>query len=107
MWNFIKSLLSNRFGIVMAMLNVCYFLYVTQNDILVKKLATGIALCLNAPALILAKIFFEIWRGIFSSDTYFSGGEVFLFVSLFIFIQWLFIGWLAKIIAQKITQSNL
>ncbi len=39
MYNFIKSLVSNRLGIVLVALNLCYLTYISQNDFGLMKTA--------------------------------------------------------------------
>ncbi len=118
MWNFIRSLLSNRFGIVLATLNVCYFLtrdfmtylfshehgvncLVFENPQIMSWVYPGV---LNIPALLASVISSEIVMAIFPNFCAFTHTQIhFLTTAFFITFQWLLIGWLAKTIAQTIT----
>ncbi len=108
MKKFVVNLLSNRFGIVLAALNLCYFagkLFVFAD--LSRNIAGKIFLSLNLPALISSGLLYEILRNFLpelSYDTRFyvrSG-----FVTFFIVFQWLFIAWIANAVAQKFAQRN-
>lgn len=127
-----RSLIASRLGIVLATLNVCYFVsrdcvryvfehihgekQVFENIILEKcfvssdfklvltgmKLAEGMVL-INLPALLLS-LFSSKLINISSSGVCFFTRAKFeiAFMLFFVTFQWLFIGWLAKTIALKI-----
>ena len=104
----IVNLLSNRFGIVLAALNLCYFagkLFVLAD--LPRNISGKIFLSLNIPALISSSLLYEILRNFlpelsYDNRFYVRSG----FVTVCIVFQWLFIAWIAKTIAQKFTQRN-
>ena len=124
MKNFVKSLVTNRFWIVFAALNVCYlvskkivsFVFLSScedNTVFFKKhmffwmnvYFDQIMHYINLPA-IMALIFADGWLALltnFSISTQAKFQDIFLI--FFITLQWLFIGWAAKSIAQKI-RSN-
>ena len=121
MWNFIKSLLSNRFGIVLATLNVCYFVskdfwgYLLahkhgveciffESPQLIPMINPGL---LNVPAFIGSFMPSNFIISVFSDYCVFTHAEIQLTITtFFIIFQWLFIGWLAKTIAQKINLAK-
>lgn len=104
MKNFVVGLLTNRFGIVLATLNVCYFVSDYFTNIFKTSNNFGkIIVVLNVPAIILTAIPLRIMDFLFSIPNLFSQRQLLSFIFLFfVTLQWLFIGWLAKTIALKI-----
>ena len=107
MRNFIKSLLSNRFGIVLATLNVCYLLYWFNNSSGFRPLTAFLIFCLDLPALILTALL----TGIFHLFFYTVPSEMvvrmnFVLLPFFVAFQWLFIGRLSKALAEKLRSPN-
>jgi hypothetical protein len=122
--NFAKGLLTNRLGIVLAALNLCYFLsrdsvryvFVHQHgeDCVFSRYFPGIFLRYsnfdslmivnNAPAL-LASLFSGKFAGfLFPQFCYFTHQKLWVIsLVLFVALQWLFIGWTAKTIGRKLT----
>ena len=121
MKNFVKGLVTNRFGIILAALNVCYFVSrkfvicafsnrFEDNSIFfgqsvfywIDVYSAKIMLNINAPAII-ASTFSDVCIKIsadFSALT--QARFIIVFLMFFITLQWLFIGWAAKTIARKI-----
>jgi hypothetical protein len=62
---------------------------------------------LNLPALILSTLSSKAVLSVFPNYCAFTHAEMQLIITvIFITFQWLFIGWLAKTIAQKLTKNN-
>lgn len=103
MKNFVKGLLTNRFGIVLAALNVCYFLSVNFPKANYPSNNFGITmLILNFPAAILTYVPLGIIKFLFSvSEILLYRQLVSVIYLFFVTFQWLFISWLANKIAQK------
>ena len=104
MKNFVKGLLTNRPGIILATLNVCYFVSINFPNLSYRPSNfCGIMLTLQTPAIILTFIPLEIGRFLFSTSYLLPYRQfvpvLFLF---FVTLQWLFIGWAAKAIARRI-----
>lgn len=122
MRKFIKELFTNRFGIVLVTLNICYlvsrkFVYFTFSHgnedqcvfynhsvfYWVKLQFAEKLFCLNSPAILAFLIPNEIMRIVFSDFCLFTRAKFqILLLTFFIVLQWLFIGWLSEKIAQKI-----
>jgi hypothetical protein len=104
--NFAKGLLTNRLGIVLAMLNLCYLM--SQSHSLGFCPLNGfdkIILAQNLPAGAAALITAKFASLIFHATEWLSFPN--LWTPLFLFfitLQWLFICWSAKMIARKIRQ---
>lgn len=106
--NFVKGLLTNRFGIILATLNVCCLVFNYDNFMCGQTISGKAILCINIPAIILAKITSDIPYIFFQSVPYHSFIQIaFLFLPIFVLIQWLFIAHLARVIAQKLSKSSL
>ncbi len=128
MKKFVVNLFSNRFGIFLATVNVCYFLlrpyfqrvfehnhgescFVFKGFFLFPVNLTNVddlMILQNLPATILS--FFP--RFLINDLTpgfcvYTQIKFHFIFFASFIVIQWLFIGWLAKTLAAKISPPEL
>ena len=104
MKKFVAALLTNRFGIVLATLNVCYFAFNGFNKI---HHTIGnfhkIMWILHVPATILAGVSLKIVEFIFSVSNIFSYRQILSVTFLFfVTLQWLFVAWIAKTAAQKI-----
>ncbi len=123
MKNFIKGLLTNRFGIVLAALNVCYFLsentirlilqhshgencLTSSRHILFWMQASFSKLLfadINSPAILLSVLPGKFMQMNFPGLCVFTLAKFqIVFFIFFVTLQWLFIGWLAKIVAGKI-----
>lgn len=101
MKKFIVNLFSNRFGIVLATINLCYFASLGFDPFGIRYQL--IFFLLNLPAILLTYLSGLGVR--ISVSAIISPTEMFfaklLFTSLMIF-QWLFIAWLAKTLAAQI-----
>ncbi len=106
MKKFIVDLFSNRFGIVLAGLNLCYFAG--------KSMATmhqpfgTIFGCANFPAAISSLLSVEFIK-IFAHTISFTT-EIMLaktFFAVFIALQWLFIAWISRTLARKLRPREL
>ena len=109
MKKFIVNLFSNRFGILLAVLNLCYFVRKTPVLFNFPRNVFGkLFLSLNAPALICAGISAKIseeFLTALSFETRYRLTSV--FIAVFIVLQWLFIAWFARTIAQKFRPTEL
>jgi hypothetical protein len=110
MKKFIVSLFSNRFGIVLAALNVCY-LASKAHDLRPQPLDMPF-FCVNSPAMIFTMVTAEFLR-IFSFDIFSRRHEI-LFEALlmflagsFVVLQWLFIAWIARTLSAKFRPKEL
>src|SRR5689334_505547 len=110
MRKFIASLLSNRFGILLAAVNVCYFAAKTQNMASVAQTFIGkVFISINMPAFVLTRLCYEIgaaFFGEFINPASQFGVKLGMFAS-FIVLEWLFIAWLAETLAARIRRPNL
>ena len=134
MKNFVKELLTNRFGIVLATLNVCYFVsrglirFVFEHvhgekhifdQIVIEKcffssdvtlVFAGLHLSevmqlLNLPALLFSLISNKFINIAFPDLCFFTISKLEIaFILFFITVQWLFIAWLARKISQKLAK---
>jgi hypothetical protein len=131
MKNLVVGLLTNRFGIVLAALNVCYFVsrgfvrnvfehihgekYVFEQIIVEKRFFSDhfilslpamrftVMELINVPALLLSLFSSKFINLFFSAECFFTRAKFEIaFILFFVTLQWLFIGWLAKTIALKI-----
>jgi hypothetical protein len=101
---FVKALLSNRPGIVLATLNVCYF---AARDFFIGVFPLSnfdkIMLSQNAPAIVLTFIPHHLIHFLFSQMEWLMLQRLTLVIlTFFITLQWLFIGWTAKTMARKL-----
>jgi hypothetical protein len=105
MKKFIVDLFSNRFGIVLAALNLCYF--ASKIDNFSAYLLGKLFVLLHFPAVASTLLSLELVR-IFahkiapSSETTLGN----MFFAVFIVLQWLCIAWIAKTLAQKFRPQN-
>ena len=102
--NFTKGLLTNRLGIVLAALNLCYFAWNGFSVLASLPDNFGkVMISQNSPAIFLTVILTKLTEFLFSKPltnvNHPLGLTAFLF---FVTLQWLFIGWAAKAIARKI-----
>ncbi|MBS1795765.1 MAG: hypothetical protein JSS81_18060 [Acidobacteria bacterium] len=103
MKKFIVDLVSNRFGIVLATLNVC-FLAGKYNGLfeLHHNPARLVFSSLNAPALIASGISYQILKNfLFEPPAELRMTFIFAFVTGFIVLQWLAIAWFARRVALR------
>ncbi|HEX8368690.1 MAG TPA: hypothetical protein VF604_09125 [Pyrinomonadaceae bacterium] len=102
--SFAKNLLTNRFGIVLAALNLCYF--VSGNFIgghFSLSNFDKIMLSQNAPAIVLSFAPNRLIHFLFPELDWLSLSQITLiFILSFVALQWLFIGWTSKMIARKL-----
>ena len=105
MKKFIVNLFSNRFGIVLAALNLCYFASKIDNfnAYLIGKLFVLIHFPAAALTL-LALEFVQIFVHKIAPAAETTLGN--MFFAAFIVFQWLFIAWIAKTLAQKFRPQN-
>jgi hypothetical protein len=116
MKNFVKGLLSNRFAIVLVTLNLCYFAHFASYGLAVSHYPMSnfdkIMLALHLPAAFLAALpsmlieFLSLIESL-SASSYRSPRFVQVIFPVFLFfvaLQWLFIGWTARKIAQMATR---
>jgi hypothetical protein len=102
--NFAKSLLTNRLGIVLATLNLCYF---AGNRFPEGSLSLSnfdkIMLSQNAPAIVISFIPHQLIHFLFTDLDWFTLRNLtFAFLLFFVTLQWLFIAWAAKTVARKL-----
>src|SRR5688572_24585278 len=104
MKEFVKSLLTNRFGIVLGTLNVCYFLsQIVNNYSVLETLQAKTFICTNFPAAIAALLTTKVITAFAASHSQVSFLQIAnLLMSVFIMAQWLFIAHLSRVIAQRI-----
>lgn len=102
--NFAKGLLTNRLGIVLATLNLCYF---ASSDFLSGFFALNnfdkIMLSLNAPAIVLSFVPPKLIHFLFLKIDWLTLRYLsFIFLLFFVALQWLSICLAAKTIARKL-----
>lgn len=101
----IVELFSNRFGILLATLNVCYL--VSRGEVFAHNALGKFFVSANAPAVsstVLSLEFLTLFTGRQSPFTeYLMGNTFFVF---YIVLQWLFIGWFSCTLAARIRQTN-
>lgn len=109
MKKFVIDLFSNRFGIVLAALNVCYLAAKIQDIVNIPQTFLGkVFVCLNIPAFILSRLAYKIDALLFGEIKYSIQISVKLVLfTLFIILQWLVIAWIARTIAVKIRKPIL
>ncbi len=106
MKKFIINLFSNRFGIISAALNLCYFAsqgnHVTCNPI------GKIFVSMNFPAALSALLSLK-FIGIFARPLSIAAETQIanIFFATFIVLQWLVIAWIAKTLAAKIRRPKM
>ncbi|HEX8287750.1 MAG TPA: hypothetical protein VF556_07145 [Pyrinomonadaceae bacterium] len=121
MRKFVVDLMTNRFGIVLAALNVCYLVsrkfvhyafshgsdecFYFKNSIFfwIKSNYAEIMFNINLPAALASLIQSKLTQTIFSDFCFFTDAKIqIVFLAVFITLQWLFIGWMAKTLASAI-----
>jgi hypothetical protein len=123
MKKFVKELVTNRFGIVLATLNICYFVSAKpvqfifahlhgesclhyQKYFLVfypKPNLPQLEFLLNLPSLIVSAIQSRLFSTFFPGLCTFTQLKIqIVFFTFFVVLQWLFIAWLSYKIARKI-----
>ena len=109
MKKFIVNLFSNRFGILLAVLNLCYFVSKTPVIFNFPRNVFGkLFLSLNAPALICAGISAKISEEFLTALSFEARYRLTsVFIAFFIVLQWLFIAWFARTIAQKFRPKEI
>jgi len=102
----IVQLVTNRFGIVLVALNLCYF--VSKNNDLVRQPFGKLFLCANFPAAISSLLSVEIVK-FFLHNLSFPRELAYanFFFVFFCASQWLFIAWVAKALAAKVCRPKL
>ena len=109
MRKFITELFTNRFGIVLAALNLCS---IAANPSALfnypRGLFTRLFFSLNSPALLATGIVYEIAREFLPPLSH-AAKEALAFgsIAFFTVLQWLFIAWIAKTLAARIQRPNL
>ncbi len=128
MKKFVVNLFSNRFGIVLATLNVCYFLsetffqrvfshthgescFVTKKFFLFPMILSNfenLMMILNLPSIILSLIPYILLKEYLTGICAYTQIKLqFAFFSFFVVLQWLFIAWIARTIARKFRPKEL
>jgi hypothetical protein len=106
MKNFLVNLFSNRFGIVLAALNLCYFASKIYN--FTASPFAKIFVCAHFPAVALTIFsleFVKLFVHKISPLAETTLGNIFF--AVFVVFQWLFIAWIAKTVAQKFRPKEL
>lgn len=106
MKKFIIQLITNRFGIILVALNLCYF--VSKNNDFVRQPFGKLFLCANFPSAISALLSVEVVK-FFSHHLSFPQELAYanFFFVFFCAAQWLFVAWFAKTLAAKIRRPKL
>ena len=128
MKKFIASLFSNRFGIVLATLNVCYFLsmnffqkvfshihgescFISKKFFLFPMILSNtehLMMTINLPALVSSLFPYLLFRKYLEEICAFSQIKIqFVFFTVFVILQWLFIAWIAKTLAAKMRKIKV
>ena len=112
MRNFVKALITNRFGIVLAALNLCYFVsgaaFANFKFNIPSNNFEVLMRLMHFPAALPTVISAGFLNFLFSAPNNFIyyrfAFPIFLF---FVTFQWLFIAWTAKTIAGRIRPANV
>lgn len=107
MRQFLKTLFSNRLGIVLATLNVCCFIQIFNN---LPKVSDSLLLLtgsLNFPSTFLALIISKTLQTVFLLQNSTQRQIMYLLLPIFIVFQWLFIAHLAKTISLKLKKNEI
>lgn len=106
---FAKGLLTNRLGIVLATLNICYFAAKSHASVyLPLNVFDKIMLAQNLPAGFVSFVAAKNTEFFFHATSWLSFQKVWLpFLLFFVTLQWLFIGWSAKMIARKVRRRKV
>ena len=109
MRKFIGDLLSNRFGIVLATVNVCYFAKLIFGKGNLHSIWEQFFYSVNMLNLSFSYLFGTFLQNLLPKIDINSTVRLhfaFVFVSFFMILQWLFIAWISKTLAAKIRKSN-
>ena len=126
MKEFAKDLMTNRFGIILATLNVCYlvsrkFVYFVfshsngEECVIFKHQVVSwmklhyaeTILSINSPAALASLIQGKFTHAVFPDFCSYTHAKFqIIFLVFFIIFQWLFIGWAAKTIARAIRPNQ-
>ena len=106
MKKFVIELFSNRFGIVLAALNLCYFASCGLDSI--GRLSGSIFASLNTPAAVPTAITLAVGK-LFIRDLspIDPNTAVALVFSFFIALQWLLVAWSARKLAVRFRKGDL
>lgn len=103
MQNFLRSLFTNRFGLMLAIANLTLIAFSRSRifSVLGMENSEALVFLVNMPARLVSMIFTELFLGRVTSR--FSDVDFFtLDMLIFVFLQWLVVGWLAQRIARAI-----
>ena len=126
MKTFMKELFANRFGIVLAALNVCYFVstnfasrafshgdgsecFVAKRYVFqwLKFQCADVMLYINLPALAVSAVVDKLGQSVSTDLCAFTQAKFqIIFLAIFITLQWLFIAQMAKTIARAIRPNE-
>lgn len=108
MQNFLRSLFTNRFGLTLAIINLAIITFVRSGaaTLLGMEQFKNLVFMVNLPARVIsvmftAAVFEPMWPGGGSYITYYP-----LDMLILVFLQWLFIGWLAQKIASAVRSGG-
>ena len=106
MRKFIRELFSNRFGIVLAALNLCYLM--SHDHQPTRHLLDMPVFCANIPAGALGFLSLKGIESLFNVELSLtvSANLASVFFVFFITLQWLFIAWIAKMLAARILRKS-
>ncbi len=109
MKKFVLELFTNRFGIVLAALNLCYL--AGHGMIQGRRASEAFFLSLNAPSALLTAVSAFVAKGflpvsLIPSDAAARSSVVFLF-GVFIVLQWLFVAWASRKLAARWSQCGM
>jgi len=122
----VLELLTNRFGIVLAAINLCYLvsqkfvhyaflnglfcesLYYRQNIFFrMKEHFSEIMFDINLPAVLAYSVQEKLIQTVFPDFCFFTNAKFqIVFLIFFITMQWLLIGWTAKTIARAVRPNQ-
>ena len=103
MQNFLRSLFTNRFGMILAITNLVLIAFSRSRvfSLLGLENSEAMVFLVNMPARLVSMIFTTLFIGRVTSR--FSDIDFFtLDMLIFVFLQWLVVGWLAQRIARAI-----
>jgi hypothetical protein len=103
MQNFLRSLFTNRFGLTLAIANLALIAFSRSGifSLLGLENSEAMVFLVNMPARLVSMIFTSLFIGRVTSR--FSDVDFFtLDMLIFVFLQWLFVGWLAQAISKAI-----
>lgn len=103
MQNFLRSLFTNRFGLILAITNLVLIAFSRSRALSLLGMhgSEAMVFLVNMPARVVSMIFSALFlvpvTSRYSNVDYFT-----LDMLVFVFLQWLFIGWLAQRIAKAL-----